>query len=126
MIRRTLAALLLVALTPTAGHATSGYGCYRVNTPPSDPLNIRAQPSARSSVVAVANSANAPIIALLGVGRGEGIEPTLDDVRTTESAVCTPHNVALGSRWCPVAVYAGGGSVEGWLKRRFVDYSECP
>lgn len=124
-MRAILSAVLLLAGL-SAAEATSGFGCYRVNVGPSNPLNIREAPSSRSAVVASFSWADQPIIALDGVRRGEGIEPTLFDVHTTELAECLPATLPLGARWCPVTVFDEYGATPGWLKRRFVDHVECP
>ncbi|MCF3932268.1 hypothetical protein L1787_02410 [Acuticoccus sp. M5D2P5] len=114
----------LLGATPAA--ATSGFGCYRVNVGPSDPLQFRAGPTSESEVVATYDWNDGPIIALSeGLARGEGVENSLFDVYRAEMRVCVPANLPVGARWCPVTIF-DGGSTEAWVKRRFVDYSECP
>lgn len=121
------ATLLGLAIPAGSASATSGFGCYRVNVGPEDPLRIRARPSASAPAVAGYHSGNQPIIALsAGVPRGEGVQPTLFDVHMAEFEVCVPRTLPLGARWCPVTVYDGDTTRSGWLKRRFVDHSECP
>jgi hypothetical protein len=125
--RTLLAACLFLPLLAGEASATSGFGCYRVNVGPNDPLNIRARPSARSPVVASYHWGNQPIIALSGgLARGEAVQPSLFDVHMAEFQVCQPADLPLGARWCPVTIFDGAGSRSGWLKRRFVDHSECP
>jgi hypothetical protein len=124
---KLLAALAVLAALPGEASATSGFGCYRVNVGPNDPLRIRQGPSARSAAIAAYHWDNQPIIALDGgLPRGEGVQPTLFDAWRAEREVCVPSNLPVGARWCPVTVFDGGGSRSGWLKRRFVDFSECP
>lgn len=118
-----LALLLLVgpiAAAPAA--ATSGWGCYRVNVGPSDPLNIRSEPNAGSAVVAQVDSAHGSIISLNG---GQGPGASLFDVHRAEFARCLPQGLPLGARYCPVTLY-GETTVSGWAKRRFLDHNECP
>lgn len=115
---------LAIATGPAA--ATSGFGCYRVNVGPSDALNVRAEPSGSASVRASVHWGDQPIIALDGVPRGEGVEPSLFQIHQTELSECVPSTLPLGARWCPVTLFDGGGTTSGWLKRRFVDHSECP
>ncbi|MEO1104891.1 MAG: hypothetical protein AAFW98_14380, partial [Pseudomonadota bacterium] len=119
-----LAAVL--ALMPQMAHATSGFGCYRVNVGPSDPLAIRAKPSASAQQLGAADWANAGIIALRGLPRGEDVQPSLFEVHNSEFSLCTPTELPLGARWCPVSVFDGDQQIDGWIKRRFVDHSECP
>lgn len=122
----TAAVALLLTLT-TGAQATSGFGCYRVNVGPADPLNVRSGPSASDAVVATISSADQPIIALSeGLERGENIQPSLFDVHQAEFMACRPSSLPLGARWCPVSLFDGSGPKHGWVKRRFVDHSECP
>lgn len=121
-----LTALALAMLSANPAAATSGWGCYVVNVGPSNPLHVRAEPSATATVVMAIHTGNQPIVALNGVPRGEEIQPSLFDVHSTESDVCVPANLPRGARWCPVSLFDGSGPKEGWLKRRFVDHSECP
>ncbi len=122
------AALAAVLLLPAAAGATSGFGCYRANVPPSDALAVRAGPSASAAVVARLDWAGGPIVALRapGLRGGEGHQPGLFEVHRAEGEVCVPGDRPRGARWCPVAIFSGGDTVEGWIKRRFVDHSECP
>lgn len=107
--------------------ATSGFGCYRVNVGPDDPLAVRSQPSATSERIARVHRDNQPIIALArGLPRGESVQPTLFDVYRAEREVCQPQGRPVGARWCPVSLFDGSGMRSGWLKRRFVDTAECP
>ncbi len=123
---RTFGLMLALWAGIAAGgaQATSGFGCYRVNVGPDDPLAVRMEPSAKAPLVVEVGWADQPIIALDGVPRER--EPTLLDVHRTEMARCVPQSVPLGARWCPVSLFAGGHSDHGWIKRRFVDHSECP
>lgn len=124
-LAHALAGALVVVLATPAG-ATTGFGCYRANVGPDDPLNVRAEASAASPVVGTVSHASASIIALRGLTRGENTDITLYDVHRAETSLCRPASLPLGARWCPVALYGGGGTQEGWIKRRFLDHSECP
>lgn len=119
-----LAVAVWVGVAAGGAQATSGFGCYRVNVGPGDPLAVRMEPSAKSPLVVEVDWANQPIIALDGAPRGQ--DPSLFDVHRTEMETCVPQSVPLGARWCPVSLFAGGQSDHGWIKRRFVDHSECP
>jgi len=125
-VRCVAAAAAVLALTAAPASATSGFGCYRVNVGPSDPLAIRARPDDGAPAVGRAHWDDQPIIALDGVPRGEAVQPSLFDVHRTELRRCTPSSLPLGARWCPVSFFDGHGRVSGWLKRRFVDHGECP
>lgn len=116
----TLAALALVGAGPAA--ATTGWGCYRVNTGPSDPLNVRGAPEPGSPVVTQIDSSRQPIISL-NAGQGPGAD--LAEVHRAELARCLPERLPLGARYCPVTLY-GESTHSGWAKRRFLDHSECP
>lgn len=126
--------LFLVAVLfalPLDAHATSGFGCYRPNVGANDPLVILAEPSARSTNPGTVDSRSGEIISLDGLPRGEDLQPSLWDVHQAEYAVCLPNDRPLGARWCPVSVFGDigqgdTGQVTGWIKRRFVDHSECP
>lgn len=106
--------------------ATSGFGCYRVNVGPDDPLSVRSEPSADSPVIVRLDWSDQPIIALDGLPRGENVQPSLFDVHTAEMENCVPASLPLGARWCPVSLFGAGPADHGWIKRRFVDHSECP
>ena len=127
----TLIPLILMAATANAG-ATSGWGCYVPNVVAPETVNVRAGPSAQSAVVVALPALDEPgaefaIVALRADGlRGEAVEPSLFDVHQAEGTVCEPAALPRGARWCPVAVYDEDGAAQGWLKRRFVDHSECP
>lgn len=102
-----LVLLAAFVLTPTAGNATSGPGCFVVvNVVPGDVLNMRSGPAARN-----------PIVDRLVPGR-HGI--------ISQSGTCVPPNIALTSRWCPVAHYNGDRVTSGWVKRYYVAPSDCP
>lgn len=117
--------VLALAVSPSA-RATSGFGCYRVNVGPGDPLKIRLQPRADAPVVAEVSWQDQPIIAFDALPRDENSQPTMFDVHRAELAHCTPDTLPLGARWCPVALYGGAQTEHGWVKRRFLDHSECP
>jgi hypothetical protein len=94
---------------------------------PNDPLRIRAAPRASARAIAAYHWGNQPIITLDGgLPRGEGVQPTLWDHYRAEFDVCVPQGRPVGSRWCPVMIFDQGVSRSGWIKRRFVDFSECP
>ncbi|WP_157961716.1 hypothetical protein [Acuticoccus kandeliae] len=125
--RRLAAATLALAAMTVPAAATSGFGCYRVNVGPGDPLTFRAAPDADSAIVATYSWNDGPIIALSkGLKRGEGVENSLFDVHVAEQSVCVPNNLPVGARWCPVSIFDGDGPKAAWAKRRFLDYSECP
>ena len=125
LLPAALAAAAILAASPAA--ATSGFGCYRANVGPSDALNVRAAPTARSAVVGTIDWTSGAIVALVAPGlRGEGRQPSLFDVHQAELSSCVPSGLPLGARWCPVALFDGDASTNGWIKRRFVDHSECP
>jgi len=122
-----LAAAAAAGLFASQAAATTGFGCYRVNVGPNDPLQVRAAPRASAAPVASYHWGNQPIIALdAGLPRGEDVQPTLLDQYGAEFDVCVPNKRPIGARWCPVTIYDGGTSRSGWIKRRFVDFSECP
>ena len=123
-MRAVIVALGLCLAGVQAAEATSGFGCYRVNVGPDDPLAIRMEPDASSPVVIRVDWSDQPIIALDGVPRGR--EPSLFDVHRAELDNCVPATLPLGARWCPVSLFAGGQEDHGWIKRRYVDHSECP
>lgn len=101
-----LAASATLSIAPTA-LATSGPGCFQVvNVPDWDVLNVRSGPSARTAIVD-----------RLAPGR-HGI--------ISQSGPCVPPNIALGSRWCPVAHFIDDRTTSGWVKRRYVAPSDCP
>lgn len=125
-MRPILFLAVALVLAPGSAAATSGWGCYRVNVGPNNPLNVRAAATASSAVVRSVSWADQPIIALRGLARGESVQPDLFDVHQAEMSTCQPSGLPLGARWCPVSIFAGGGSADGWVKRRFVDHSECP
>ena len=119
-----IALVSLAAAFATPAAATSGWGCYVVNVPPSNALNVRAAPSASAAVLDSISWAGHGIIAL-----DPGVEPNADlfAVYQKEFEVCVPNTIRLGARWCPVSIYEGAGApLSGWVKRRYLDYSECP
>lgn len=122
-MRVIAAALILSWMAVAPAAATSGWGCYRPNVGPSDPLNVRAQPSASSAIVADLDSSTPYIIAYDAPGLAQA---ELFEVHRAEQRDCTPANLPLGARWCPVQLYGGEQTLAGWVKRRFVDHSECP
>ncbi|WMS42729.1 hypothetical protein RDV64_22180 [Acuticoccus sp. MNP-M23] len=118
---------ILAALAVSSGaSATSGFGCYTVNVGPNDPLKVRLEPRADSPVVATLSWRDQPIVAFDALPRGENTQSSLFDVHMAEFAHCGPDNLPLGARWCPVALYGDGEAQHGWVKRRFLDHSECP
>lgn len=72
----------------------------------SDVLNIRRDQSAKSAIVATIPPEQHGIIALEGT--------------------CEPTAVALNSRWCSIAYYDGDLTARGYVKRRYLEPSECP
>ena len=119
-----IALLLLAAAFATPAAATSGWGCYLVNVPPSNALNMRSGPSASAAVVDAMSWSGHGIIAL---DPGVGPNSDLFEVHQKEMEVCVPATIRLGARWCPVTIYEGAGApLSGWVKRRYLDYSECP
>ncbi len=130
MLARSLAAVVTaaaLALSAGPGAATSGFGCYRVNAGPSDPLVLRAEPRANSAAIDTLSWNDRPILSLTAPSlRGEGVQPDLFDVWQAEFEVCVPATLPVGARWCPIMLFDDGGMQSGWIKRRFVDHSECP
>ncbi|HEX2447709.1 MAG TPA: SH3 domain-containing protein [Methyloceanibacter sp.] len=97
--------LLLAGVKPAS--ATSGPGCLVVvNVASGDALNLRASPSASSTIVDRLVPGEHGIIHLDGD--------------------CQPKSVAWGSRWCPVTHYFGDKTTKGYVKARFVRDSDCP
>ncbi|UOM33466.1 hypothetical protein [Acuticoccus sp. I52.16.1] len=121
LVTLTSIAVALIGVSPAA--ATSGWGCYRANAGPGDPLNVRAEPSSAAPVVATIDWDSPYIIAIDAQGLAQA---DLFEVHREELATCTPGDVPLGARWCPVRLYGGDQTIAGWLKRRWVDHSECP
>ncbi|RAH99403.1 hypothetical protein DLJ53_23030 [Acuticoccus sediminis] len=123
---RITAAIVLAlggAVIASPAAATSGWGCYRPNVGPSDPLNVRASPTSSSAVVTAVDWNGEYIIALDAPNLANA---DLFQVHQAEFSVCTPSNLPLGARWCPVKLFGGDTTLAGWLKRRFVDHNECP
>lgn len=101
----SLGAMQIMGSHPAS--ATSGPGCFRVGgIPPSEPLNLRRRPSAKSQ-----------IIGKLYVGK-HGI--------IAENGACVPHDRPPSKQWCPVKIYDGDGVQKGWLKQTFLRNSHCP
>ena len=115
-------AVMLSLLFAGPASATSGWGCYRPNVDQSDPLNVRAAPSASAAVVASLHADSPFIVALDAPGLAQA---ELHQVHWAELDVCTPSRLPLGARWCPVTLY-GPSTASGWVKRRWLDHSECP
>lgn len=105
-LRLSLTCCLLAVTSLPAGATTDGT-CFHVrNVQSNDVLNIRQAQSARSAIVATIPPAQHGIIALEGT--------------------CAPASVALDSRWCRIAYYDGDLTARGYVKRRFLEPSECP
>ncbi len=87
--------------------ATSGPGCFQVvNVESWDVLNIREKPSARARFV----------------GR---IPPQGHGIIAQEGR-CLPLDVPLPSRWCQIGYYDGDVTAYGFVKRRYLQPSDCP
>jgi len=87
--------------------ATSGPGCFRVvNVESWDVLNVRALPSASERIVARIPPEGHGIIA--------------------QEARCLPLDVPLPSRWCQIGYYDGDLTAYGFVKRRYLQPSDCP
>ena len=98
-------AATLAAAIPAS--ATTGSGCFGVvNVPNWDVLNIRALTSASSPIV----------------GR---IPPDGHGIIAQEGR-CLPLSRPMPERWCQIGYYSGGRSVYGFVKRRFLQPSDCP
>ncbi|MBZ8133135.1 hypothetical protein [Afifella sp. IM 167] len=99
-------AVLLLALAAPA-HATSGPGCLVVvNVASSDPLNMRAGPSAAAGIVDILVPGRHGIVHL--------------------DAPCAPASRPWAQRWCPVTHYDGDRVRSGFVKARYVRDSDCP
>jgi len=87
--------------------ATSGPGCFQVvNVESWDMLNVRALPSASERIVARIPPEGHGIIA--------------------QEARCLPLDVPLPSRWCQIGYYDGDLTAYGFVKRRYLQPSDCP
>ena len=117
------AALVGSLFTALPANATSGWGCYRANVGPSDPLKVREGPSANTPALTSIHWNSSPIVALAAKGPPPD---TLFEAHQREFATCTPSNLPLGARWCPVSLFDGDSVITGYVKRRFLDHSECP
>jgi hypothetical protein len=111
MSRSILGSLAAVALMLAAGaapaSATSGYGCFVIaNIPNTEPLNLRAGPSAQSK-----------ILGRFFVGQ-HGI--------IAENGPCRPSDRPPSKQWCPVKIYDGDMTMSGWFKATFLQNSACP
>ncbi len=105
LLAATLAMILFNMERPA--QATSGPGClYVVNVASWDALNMRSRPSARSTIVDRLKPNNHGIIRL--------------------NSPCVPLSRPWASRWCPVTHYSGYGTINGWVKARYVRDSHCP
>lgn len=90
-----------------AAWATSGPGCFRVvNVESWDVLNVRALPSANERIVARIPPEGHGIIA--------------------QEARCLPLDRPLPSRWCQIGYYDGDLTAYGFVKRRYLQPSDCP
>ncbi len=97
----------MVAAAMVDARATSGPGClYVVNVANWDTLNMRAKPSARSSVV-------------------DRLKPGGHVIIHLERA-CGPKSRPWGQRWCLVKHYAGNRTTTGFVKARYIRDSDCP
>lgn len=102
----SLACCFLAIASLPAGATTEGT-CFHVrNVQSNDVLNIREAQSAQSRIVATIPPTQHGIIALEGT--------------------CEPASAALDSRWCAIAYYDGDLTARGYVKRRFLEPSECP
>jgi hypothetical protein len=111
MLRHTLRSLAFVAVLLATGtapaFATTGYGCFRIaNIPQTEPLNLRAGPSAKSE-----------ILGRFFVGQ-HGI--------IAENGPCRPANRPPSKQWCPVKIYDGDMTMSGWFKMAFLQNTACP
>lgn len=87
--------------------ATSGPGCFRVvNVESWDALNVRALPSASERILARIPPEGHGIIA--------------------QEARCLPLDRPLPQRWCQIGYYDGDLTVYGFVKRRYLQPSDCP
>jgi len=94
------------AITFSANATTDGV-CYKVrNVENWDVLNIRAARSASSHIVGTIPPQQFGIIAKAGS--------------------CAPISLPLASRWCQIAYYDGDVTLHGYVKRRYLEKSECP
>ncbi|MGI9371356.1 MAG: hypothetical protein ACR2OJ_02580 [Hyphomicrobiales bacterium] len=87
--------------------ATSGPGCFTIiGVGNDDVLNIRFEPAAGSKLTGTMSPRDHGII------HSEG--------------ACTPKSVEPAQRWCPIIHYNGGGTTIGFVKRKFLEDSDCP
>jgi hypothetical protein len=106
--------VLLAALTiagfsavPLEAQATTGKGCLRpANVPPGDVLNLRAKPNATSRIIAKIDPESWGVMSMAGP--------------------CAPKTIPWGQRWCPIRYTTEFGTVNGFVKARFVQDNECP
>jgi hypothetical protein len=104
--RARLAATIALLLA-TPAFATSGPGCFQVgNLPPSEPLMLRAGPSAKSEIVGQMLTGKHGIIA--------------------ENGACRPYGVRPSKQWCPVKVFDGDKVEQGWARLAYLLSSHCP
>jgi hypothetical protein len=102
-----LTGCFIMAASTASAFATSGSGCFQVQNVESwDVLNIRAARSAKSKIIGIIPPQGHGIIALEGP--------------------CLPTSVTVNRRWCPIGYYDGDAVVHGFVKRRYLDPSECP
>jgi hypothetical protein len=119
-----LCALLLGLAVAEPAAATSGWGCFRVvNVESWDVLNMRFEPSASGALVGTIDPQNHGIIALNERG---GVLDTQAEAVAAEEARCVPAGAPIAARWCSVTHFTGGGTAIGWVKRSFLERSECP
>jgi len=105
----SFATILVLGIAGFAGaaSATTGPGCFRVvNVESWDVLNVRALPSASERIVARIPPEGHGIIA--------------------QEARCLPLDRPLPSRWCQIGYYDGDLTAYGFIKRRYVQPSDCP
>ena len=106
-MKHWIAVIALSAFAATSAQASSGNSCLTVvNVAKGDTLNIRAQPSARASVV-------------------DELVPGAHGVLAMRGA-CTPKSIPWGQRWCPISHSDANGTTKGWVKARFVRNTSCP
>ncbi len=102
-----LLTVAVLAVFAQVAWATSGPGCFRIiDVADDDVLNIRFEPSASAKLTGTMSPRDHGII------HGKG--------------PCTPTNVEPSQRWCPIVHYNGGGTTIGYVKRKFLQDSDCP
>ncbi|WP_375588303.1 hypothetical protein ABWH89_13305 [Hoeflea alexandrii] len=88
--------------------SSSVLACFNVvNVEPDDVLNMRASYSFQSDIVGT-------------------IPPDHQPGSVFAIGVCMPRDRPEPQRWCAVAYESPSGRINGWVKRRFIEDTQCP